>query len=126
MKDSNNTDLTVGCYTGLEACTSNLLDETSWDFPIYNYDEKSGVFSTNGDSGSIIFDGQGRMVGLLHSEVYNGGHTHVSYAALYCIQQANALVCVQCSWGSEGPGKRLREDVGGETGTDLKNSRCRR
>ena len=34
----------------------------------------------SGDFGSLIFDGIGNMVGLLHSSTPKGGSSHVTYA----------------------------------------------
>ncbi|KAH9976275.1 hypothetical protein BGW80DRAFT_1292367 [Lactifluus volemus] len=60
MKDGNTTDLTVGRYAGLEAYLCDELGVESIELPIYNYDKQSGSFSAKGDSGSLIFDGNGR------------------------------------------------------------------
>lgn len=57
----------------------------SVELAIYNYDERSGPVSAKGDFGSLIFDGLGRVVGLLHSVKFKGGgltDTHVTYATL--------------------------------------------
>ncbi|KAI0031795.1 hypothetical protein K488DRAFT_86474 [Vararia minispora EC-137] len=40
-------------------CDDHGVD--SIELAIYNYDEQSGSFSDNGDSGSLIFDSEGRM-----------------------------------------------------------------
>ncbi|KZT70403.1 hypothetical protein DAEQUDRAFT_764582 [Daedalea quercina L-15889] len=47
---------------------------------IYNYDKQSGPFSAKDDSGSLVFDGQGKMVGILHSSIARGGNSHITYA----------------------------------------------
>ena len=54
----------------------------SVELAIYNYNKKSGPFSAKGDSGSLVFDGLGRMVGLLHSGNSKNPltSTHVTYA----------------------------------------------
>ena len=89
MKDGNTTDFTVGRYAGLEAYTCDDLDVESIELAIYNYDRQSGPFSAKGDSGSLIFDGEGRMVGILHSGMPKGGSNHVTYAtpAWWAIKQ---------------------------------------
>jgi len=51
----------------------------SIELAIYNHDKNSGPFSVNGDSGSLIFSGNGRMVGLLHSGTQKGETSHVTY-----------------------------------------------
>ncbi|KAL5536327.1 hypothetical protein ACEPAF_148 [Sanghuangporus sanghuang] len=92
MKDGNTTDLTVGRYAGLEAYTCDDLGVESVELAIYNYDKQSGPFSAKGDSGSLVFDGQGKMVGILHSDLAKGGNSHVSYAtpAWWALEQLMA------------------------------------
>lgn len=73
LKDGNSTDLTVGRATGMESFVrDDDTEEESIEIAIYNYD-KSGGFSAQGDSGSLIVDGLGRMVGLLHAGTSKGG-----------------------------------------------------
>lgn len=76
-KDGNSTGLTVGRYSGLEAYLYNEFGEDSIEIAIYNYSNMSGNFSAKGDSGSLIFTGDGRMVAILHSGTPEG---HVTYA----------------------------------------------
>ena len=80
MKDGNTTDLTVGRYSGTEAYLCDELGVESIELAIYNYDKESGPFSAKGDSGSLIFDAMGRMVGILHSGVLRGTSSHVTFA----------------------------------------------
>jgi hypothetical protein len=55
---------------------------------IYNYDKQSGPFSAKGDSGSL-FDGEGRMVGILHFGMPKGASNHITYStpAWWAIEQ---------------------------------------
>jgi len=89
MKDGNTTDLTVGRYSGLEAYLCDDLGIESVELAIYNYDRQSDSFADKGDSGSLVFDGQGRMVGILHSGMPKSGSSHVTYAtpAWWAIEQ---------------------------------------
>ena len=80
MKDGNASDLTVGRHVGLEAYTCDELGVESIELAIYNYNKQAGDFSEKGDSGSLIFDGRGRMVGILHSGLVKGGQKPVTYA----------------------------------------------
>jgi hypothetical protein len=80
MKDGNTTDLMVGRYSGLEAYLCDDLGVESIELAIYNYDKQSGPFSAKGNLGSLVFDGQGHMVGILHSGMPNCGSKHVTYA----------------------------------------------
>lgn len=65
IKDGNAADVTIGRATGIFSfvCDNDKL-RSPWS-AIYNYDNKSGVFSAPGDSGSIIVDGLGCIGGLL-------------------------------------------------------------
>ena len=56
-------------------------EEESTELAVYNYDKKSGVFSAKGDSGSVVVDGFGRMICLLHAGTSKGGldRADVSY-----------------------------------------------
>ncbi|KAF9075531.1 hypothetical protein BDP27DRAFT_1380708 [Rhodocollybia butyracea] len=89
MKDGNTTDLTVGRYSGTEAYLCDERGVESIELAIYNYDKDSGSFSAKGDSGSLIFDGLGKMVGILHSGMPKGTSNHVTFAtpAWYAIEQ---------------------------------------
>ena len=89
MKDGATSDLTVGRCAGLEAYICDDLGVESIELAIYDYDKQSGPFSAKGDSGSLVFDGQGRMVGILHSALSNSGSNHVAYAtpAWWAIEQ---------------------------------------
>ena len=80
MKDGNTTDLTVGRYVGLEAYICDEFGIETTELAIYNYNKQSGPFSAKGDSGSAIFTGDGRLVGILHSGMSKGISTHVTFA----------------------------------------------
>lgn len=80
LKDGGASDLTVGRYAGLEAYLCDDLGQESIELAIYNYNKQSGDFSAKGDSGSLIVDGMGNMVGVLHSGMPKGVSSHVTYA----------------------------------------------
>ena len=92
MKDGNTTGLTVGRCAGLEAHLCDDRGVESVALAIYNYDKPSGPFSAKGDSGALVFDGEGRMVGMLHSGMPKGRSNHVSYAtpAWWAVEQLMA------------------------------------
>ncbi|KAF5370697.1 hypothetical protein D9758_002097 [Tetrapyrgos nigripes] len=75
LKDGCTTDLTIGRYAGLESFLCDEDGVESIELAIYNYVKMVGPFSAKRDSGSLIFDGLGRMVGLLHSGKSKGGST---------------------------------------------------
>jgi hypothetical protein len=91
MKDGNTTDLTVGRYAGLEVYLRDGFGVESIELAVYNYNLQSGPFSLDGDSGSFIFDGEGHMVGILHSGMMKdeSNRDHVTYAtpAWWVIEQ---------------------------------------
>ncbi|KAF7301089.1 putative transmembrane protein [Mycena indigotica] len=77
MKYGNTSDLTVGRCSGLSAYRCSALGVDSVEVAIWNYHNESGPFAAKGDSGSLVFDGMGRMVGVLHA---GGVNRHVSFA----------------------------------------------
>ncbi|CAE6519816.1 unnamed protein product [Rhizoctonia solani] len=78
-KNGNTTGFTTGRYSGLEAYLCDESGRESIEVAIYNYSKTSGNFSAKGDSGSLIFTGDGRMLAILHSGMPKGGHSHVTY-----------------------------------------------
>ncbi|EAU85144.1 hypothetical protein CC1G_08117 [Coprinopsis cinerea okayama7 len=79
-KYGNTTKLTLGRYSGMDAYTCSELGQESREVAIYNYNKKSGDFSNHGDSGSLIFTGDGQGLAILHSGMPRGMHNHVTYA----------------------------------------------
>ena len=92
MKDGNTTDLTVGRCAGLEAYLCDELGVESRELAIYNYNKQSGPFSAKGDSGSLIFDGMGKMVGILHSGMPTSSHVTYATPAWWAIEQLKSQV----------------------------------
>ncbi|GBE77290.1 hypothetical protein SCP_0101630 [Sparassis crispa] len=81
IKNGNATDITIGRATGIFSFVRD--DDTaqeSMEWAIYNYDNKSDVFSAPGDSGSIIVDGLGRIGGLLTGGTGKTETSDVTYA----------------------------------------------
>ena len=81
LKDGCVSDLTFGRYAGLESFLCDKNGVRSVELAIYNYDKESQPFSSKGDSGSLIVNGKGEMVGLLHSGTGTGRPTNfITYA----------------------------------------------
>ena len=87
MKDGPATGLTVGCLTVMESFVCDSAGRESVELAVYNFgfnmrpDQlRLPVFSARGDSGSLIIDGLGRMVGLLHAGTGRRGDVDISYA----------------------------------------------
>ena len=88
-KVGNTTDFTAGRYSGLEAYLCDEFGRESTEVAIYNYSKTSGNFSAKGDSGSLIFTGDGRMLAILHSSMPKGLSSHVTFGtpAWWAIEQ---------------------------------------
>ncbi len=69
IKNGRTTGLTIGRANNICSYARHYYDgdigETSKEWPILSFNSKSGPFSADGDSGSVIVDGQGRIGGLL-------------------------------------------------------------
>lgn len=78
-KYGNTTDLTLGRYSGMDAYICDESGIESREVAVYNYSKTSGNFSEKGDSGSLIFTGNGDMLAILHSGMPRGYDSHVTY-----------------------------------------------
>ncbi|ODN81166.1 hypothetical protein L202_03257 [Cryptococcus amylolentus CBS 6039] len=78
-KYGNTTKLTLGRYSGMEAYTCTDLGLESREVAVYNYSKFSGDFSDHGDSGSLIFTGDGDGLAMLHSGMSRGMSNHVTF-----------------------------------------------
>ena len=69
LRNGAATDLTIGHATGIFSYVreyfSDGANQTSMEWAILPHDQKSGVFSAAGNSGSIIADTRGSIGGLL-------------------------------------------------------------
>ncbi|KAF8549223.1 hypothetical protein OG21DRAFT_1556983 [Imleria badia] len=69
IKSGCTTGVTIGRATGAKSFVREYFpdgtQETSVEWAILPYDQKSGAFSASGDSGAIIVDDKGRIGGLL-------------------------------------------------------------
>ncbi|KAH7890239.1 hypothetical protein F5I97DRAFT_1933636 [Phlebopus sp. FC_14] len=96
MRDANgepclpvvkNGNTTLGRATGIESFVREYLDygirTTSMGIAIYPYSYRDGAFSAPGDSGSVIADANGRIVGILTGGSGQTDSTDVTYATPY-------------------------------------------
>lgn len=91
IKNGNATGATIGRATGIESFVREYNDHgihsTSMELAIYPYSQsfKDSAFSAPGDSGSVIADANGRIVGILTGGAGQAGSTDldVTYAAPY-------------------------------------------
>ncbi|KAF5352212.1 hypothetical protein D9758_009219 [Tetrapyrgos nigripes] len=94
VKDSNTTDITVGHATGMVSfIRDDGTGEVSRELAVYNYDKKSGVFSAKGDSGSLVVDYKGHMVGMIHAGTLRGGSDRADIT--YCIPAWWLIDCIK-------------------------------
>jgi hypothetical protein len=87
IKNGRSTGVTIGRGTGMESFVREYHDHgiksTSMEIAIHSYSHKDGAFSAPGDSGSIVVDGLGRIVGLLTGGTGTADSTDVSYVTPY-------------------------------------------
>lgn len=70
IKNGRSTGVTIGRGTGIESFIREYHDNgtkksTSMAVAIYSYSQKDYAFSAPGDSGSLVVDGLGRIVGMI-------------------------------------------------------------
>ncbi|KAG8692458.1 hypothetical protein FRC08_009765 [Ceratobasidium sp. 394] len=74
------------------------IKETSIEIAVLPYNNKSGAFSAPGDSGAIVLDREGRLVGLLTSGAGAAEETDVTYLTPYWwIEEQMKEVFPDCS-----------------------------
>ncbi|KAH9035841.1 hypothetical protein EDB84DRAFT_1588082 [Lactarius hengduanensis] len=87
IKNGKSTGVTIGRGTGIESFIREYdeygNESTSMEVAIYSYSHKDGAFSASGDSGSIVVDGLGRIVGLLTGGTGAIDSTDVTYLTPY-------------------------------------------
>ncbi|KAH9172465.1 hypothetical protein EDB89DRAFT_2242911 [Lactarius sanguifluus] len=87
IKNGKSTGVTIGRGTGMESFIREYDEHgnksTSMEVAIYSYSHKDGAFSASGDSGSIVVDGLGRIVGLLTGGTGAIDFTDVTYLTPY-------------------------------------------
>jgi hypothetical protein len=86
IKNGKTTGVTIGRASGMESFVREYSDhgvKTSIEIAVYPYSNKDGAFSAPGDSGSIVVDGKGRLVGLLTGGAGTAESTDVTYLTPY-------------------------------------------
>ncbi|TDL17861.1 hypothetical protein BD410DRAFT_534844 [Rickenella mellea] len=85
VKNGNSTGVTIGRATGIESFVREYdkkgVRATSMELAIYSYGHKDGAFSAPGDSGAIIADGKGGIVGIITGGAGQRGSIDVTYAS---------------------------------------------
>ncbi|KAH9053775.1 hypothetical protein EDB87DRAFT_1704818 [Lactarius vividus] len=87
IKNGKSTGVTIGRGTSIESFIREYdeygTESTSTEVAIHSYSHKDGAFSASGDSGSIVVDGLGRIVGLLTGGTGSIDYTDVTYLTPY-------------------------------------------
>ena len=88
VKNGNTTGITFGRATGIESFVREYDDDdgirsTSMALAIYPYGHKDGAFSAPGDSGAVVADANGRIVGILTGGTGKEDCIDVTYAVPY-------------------------------------------
>ena len=86
IKNGMATGVTFGRANGIESFVrkyDNGVKGTSMEIAVYPYNHRSGAFSAQGDSGSIVVDGHGRIVGMITGGAGVTESTDVSYLTPY-------------------------------------------
>ena len=84
LKRGNSTDLTIGrgnnVFSFVRHYFKDKEPQTSKEWPVLPYDQQSGAFSGQGDSGAVIVDGGGRIGGLITGGCGDTDDLDITYA----------------------------------------------
>lgn len=87
VKNGKTTGITISRVAGIESVIRDYYEDglrrTSLEVAVYPYSHRDGAFSAPGDSGSIVVDGEGRLVGLLTGGSGTTESTDVTYITPY-------------------------------------------
>ncbi|KZT05709.1 uncharacterized protein LAESUDRAFT_726637 [Laetiporus sulphureus 93-53] len=87
VKNGKTTGTTLGRLAGMESFVRRYpehgIKKTSIEIAVYPYSNKDGAFSARGDSGAIVVDSKGRVVGLLVGGAGTNGEFDVTYLTPY-------------------------------------------
>ena len=87
VKHGKTTGSTLGRLNGIESFVRRYpehgIKKTSIEIAVYPYSNKDGAFSAPGDSGAIVVDGNGRVVGLRVTGAGAVEETDVTYLTPY-------------------------------------------
>lgn len=87
VKRGLTTGTTIGRITGMESFTRNFkeygIEEISMEIAVLPYGNTKGPFSAPGDSGSIVLDRKGCIVGMLNGGAGSTDRTDITYLTPY-------------------------------------------
>jgi hypothetical protein len=85
LKRGKTTGLTVGCVNNLNSFVRTYWKDgtadTSMELPVFGHKSKNEPFSEPGDSGSIVVDGKGHVIGIITGGVGFTTSSDVTYVA---------------------------------------------
>lgn len=92
VKHGLTTGTTIGRVTGMESFTRNFneygIKDTLMEIAVLPYGNANGPFSAPGDSGSIVLDRKGRILGMLNGSAGSTDKTDITYLTPYsCIDK---------------------------------------
>lgn len=94
VKNGNTSGVTIGRVTSIESFVREYnehgIHSTSMQVAIYPYSYEDGAFSARGDSGSVIADLTGRIIGILTGGASKTDFidSDVTYATpYYCVEE---------------------------------------
>ncbi|WVN86101.1 uncharacterized protein L203_101260 [Cryptococcus depauperatus CBS 7841] len=86
VKNDRTTGTTIGRATGMESFIRIYkeygIEETSKEIAVLPYNNKTGPFSAPGDSGSIVLDRNGRILGVITAGAGVTDSTNVTYVTV--------------------------------------------
>ena len=87
VKNGTATGVTFGRASGIESFVREYKDyaihSTSVEIAIYSYNHKDHAFSAAGDSGSVVSDVNGHIIGMLIGGAGETDSTDVTYVSAY-------------------------------------------
>lgn len=92
VKHGLSTGTTIGRVSGMESFTRRFnadgIKETSMEIAVLPYGNTDGPFSAPGDSGSIVLDRRGRILGMLNGGAGSTDRTDITYVTPYWYLEA--------------------------------------
>ncbi|KAI0312168.1 hypothetical protein OF83DRAFT_1087186 [Amylostereum chailletii] len=93
VKHGLTTGTTIGRVTGMESFTRKFneygIKETSMEIAVLPYGNANGPFSALSDSGSIVLDRNGRILGMLDGGAGSTNRTDITYLTPYWYIEAD-------------------------------------
>lgn len=110
MTAATPTDLTFERFSECEAYVVSGLNGSFWEVAIFNYAKEN--FSAKDDSGSCIFNAEGKVITFLHSCMPRGMSSHVTYGMpAYFVLDQNKTRCLYADFSHASTCQRKRKST---------------